>query len=152
MDDSFGVCHVDGTGECLDEGGRLGGRPGLAIKPVRQTAAPDPLQGEERPALVAANLVDPNDVGVLYPRRQLCLQPEPQLLRRGQKLARQHHFQGDEPVEPPVPRLVHHPHPSAPDLLQDVVVGDLPRSWESQRVWRGGYRLKSRRSRLLCLA
>ena len=80
MDDSFAVRHVDGTGQGLDECGRLAERPGLTIEPVRQTAAFDPLQGQEGPACVAADLVDLHDVGVMHPRRQLGLQPEPQLL------------------------------------------------------------------------
>ena len=133
VDDPFSVGHVDGTGQRLDERGRLARRPGLAIQSVRQAAALDPLQGQEGPALVAADLVDLHDVGVLHPRRQLRLQPEPQLLGGGSELARQHHLQGRQPVEAPVPRLVHHPHASATDLGQDVVVPDLPGGRENHR-------------------
>ena len=127
------VGHVDGTGQRLDERGRLARRPRLAVEPVRQAAALDPLQGQERPAFVAADLVDLHDVGVLHPRRQLRLQPEPQLLGGGRELARQHHLQGRQPVEAPVPRLVHHPHAPAPDLGQDVVVPDLLGGRENHR-------------------
>ena len=126
VDDAFAVRHVDGAGQGLDERGRLGRRPGLAIQSVRQTAALDPLQGQEGPAFVAADLVDLHDVGVLHPRGQLRLQPEAQLLGGRGELARQHHLQGRQPVQAPVPRLVHHPHAPATDLGQDVVVPDLP--------------------------
>ena len=144
VDDAFAVRHVDGTGQGLDERGRLARRPGLAIEPVRQAAALDPLQGQEGPALVAADLVDLHDVGVLHPRRQLRLQPEPQLLGGGRELARQHHLQGGQPVEAPVPRLVHHPHAAATDLGQDVVVPDLPGGGEDHRL---GFRVSSSRGR-----
>jgi hypothetical protein len=83
--------------------------------------------------LEAADLVDLHDVGVLHPRRQLRLQPEPQLLGRGRELTRQHHLEGGQPAEAPVPRLVHHPHAPAPDLGQDVVVPDLPGGGENYR-------------------
>ena len=48
------------------------------------------------------------------------------LLGGGGKLTSEHHLQGRQPVEAPVPRLVHDPHASAADLGQDVVVRDLP--------------------------
>ena len=137
VDDPFAVRHVDGTSQGLDERGRLARRPGLAIQPVRQTAALDPLQGQERPAFVAADLVDLHDVGVLHSRRQLRLQPEPQLLGGRGELAGQHHLQGGQPVQAAVPRLVHHPHAPATDLAQDVVVPDLPGGGEIT----GGFRV-----------
>ena len=144
MDDPFAVRHVDGAGQRLDERGRLARGPGLAVQPVRQAAALDPLQGQERPAFVAADLVDLHDVGVLHPRRQLRLQPETQLLGGRRELARQHHLQGRQPVEAPVPRLVHHPHAPAPDLGQDVVVPDLPGGGENHRR---GFRVSFSRGR-----
>ena len=125
MDDPFEVCHVDGTGEGFEERGGLTRRPGTAAQPVRQAAALNPLHDQEGPALVTTDLVDLHDVGVLHPRRQLCLQPEPPLLGGGSELASQHHLQGRQPVEAPVPRLVHDPHAAAPDLGQDFVIPDL---------------------------
>jgi hypothetical protein len=74
---------------------------------------------------VRSDLVDLNDMGMLHARRQLRLQPEAKLLARGRELASQHHFQGCQPVQRPVPGLIHHPHAAAPDLSQDVVVSDL---------------------------
>ena len=137
MDDPFAVRHVDGTGQRLDERGRLARRPGLAVQPARQTTAIDPLQSQERPAFVAADLVDLHDVGVLHPRRQLRLQPKPQLLGGGRELARQHHLQRHQPAKAPVPRLVYHPHSAAPDFGQDVVVSHLLWCGENHRhgVW-----------------
>ncbi len=133
VDDSFAVRHVDGTGQGFDERGGLARRPGLTVEPARQTVALDPLHREEWPAFVAADLIDLYDVGVLHPRRQLRLEPEPELLGWGRELARQHHLQGRQPVQAPVPRLVHHPHAPAPDLGQDVVVSDLPGGGENHR-------------------
>ena len=98
MDDPFTVRHMDGAGQCLDERCRLTWRPGLAVQPVRQAAALDPLHGQERPAFVAADLVDLHDVGVLHTRRQLRLQAEPHLLGGGGELAGQDHLQGRQPV------------------------------------------------------
>ncbi len=126
VDDALAVRHVDGAGQRLDERGRLARGPGPAVQAVRQAAALGPLQGQEGPALVAADLVDLHDVGVPHPRRQLRLQPEARLLGGRRELARQHHLQRRRPVEAPVPRLVHHPHAAAADLAQDVVVPDLP--------------------------
>ena len=125
VDDPLAVRRLDRMGQRLDQAGRLARRPGLAVQPVRQAAALDPLERQERPAVVAADLVDLHDVGVLHPRRQLCLQPETQLLGGRRELARQHHLEGHQPVEAPVPRLVHHPHASTSDFRQDVVVPDL---------------------------
>lgn len=126
MNDPFAVCDVDGTGEGLEERGGLSRTPGLAIQSVRQAAALDPLHGQEGVALIAADLVDLDDIRVLHPRRQLSLQPEPPLLGWGGELAGQHHLQGHQPVEASVPCLVHDPHASAADLGQDIVVRDLP--------------------------
>jgi hypothetical protein len=69
VDDPFAVCHVDGTREGLEERGRLARTPGLAIQSVRQAAALDPLHGQEGVALIAADLVDLDDIRVLHPRR-----------------------------------------------------------------------------------
>jgi hypothetical protein len=69
VDDPFAVCHVDGTGEGLEERGRLSRTPGLAIQSIRQAAALDPLHGQEGVALIAADLVDLDDIRVLHPRR-----------------------------------------------------------------------------------
>jgi hypothetical protein len=145
VDDPFGMRHVNGTGQRLDEQGRLARRPGRAVQPARQAAAFDPLQGQERPASVRADLEDLHDVWVLDPRRQLRLQSEAQLLGRGRELTRQHHLQGHQPVEPPVPRLVHYPHSAAPDLGQDFVLPDLLGGRENHRH---GFRVSLARGRL----
>ncbi len=125
MDDTFSVCHVDGTGEDLEKRGRLVRRPGLAVETVGQAAPLDPLQRQERPTLVASNLVDLHDVGMPYPGRQLRLQPKSELLGAGSEFAGQHHLQGCQSTEAAVPRLVHDPHASAADLGQDLVLPDL---------------------------
>jgi hypothetical protein len=124
VNDPFAVCDVDGTGEGLEERGGLSRTPGLAVQSVRQAAALDPFHGQEGVALVAADLVDLDDIRVLHPRRQLRLQPEPPLLGGRGELAGQDHLQGCQPVEAQVPRLVHDPHASPTDLAQDLVVPD----------------------------
>jgi hypothetical protein len=149
--DPLAVGHVDGPGQRLDQRGRLARGPGGAVEPVRQAAALDPFHGQERPALVVTDLVDLHDVGVPHPRRQLRLQPEPQLLGGGRELAGQHHLQGRRPVEAPVPRPIHHPHAPAPDLGQDLVVADLPGSGENHRL-RFRVSVSRGRSNLLAVA
>jgi hypothetical protein len=116
VDDPFRVRHVHGTSQGLDERGRFAGRPGLAIQPVREAAALDPFQGQEKPALVVADLVDLHDVGVSHPRCQLGFEPEPQLLSGRGELAREHHLQGRQSAKAPVPRFVDHPHTPTTDL------------------------------------
>jgi hypothetical protein len=80
VDDPLAVRDMDGAGQRLNERGRLARGPRRAVQSARQAAAVDPLQGQEGPPLVAANLVDLRNVGVLHPRRQLRLQAEPHLL------------------------------------------------------------------------
>jgi hypothetical protein len=71
--DAFAVCSVDRVGQRLYQVSRLTRRPGLAFQAIRQAVALDPFHGQERPALVAADLIDLHNVRMVNARSQLCL-------------------------------------------------------------------------------
>ena len=78
---------------------------------------------EERPAVLLADVVDLDDVGVLEPRDGLGLGAEAGRLGRPGVAARQDHLERDLAIEADVPRPVDHAHPAAAELLQDLVAG-----------------------------
>src|SRR5262249_9520147 len=83
--------------------------------------------------LVAADLVDLNDIGMPHPGCELGLKPKPELLGGRSELAGQHHLQRGQPVEVAVPRFVHDPHASPADLGQDLVVPNLTGGRQNHR-------------------
>jgi hypothetical protein len=89
-----------------------------------EAAAADPLQRQERPAVVLAHLVNLDDVGVLQPGDRLGFPTEAcQLVGAGvgpgtQDLQRHHPVQGE------LPGTVDGAHAALADLLQDLVTRD----------------------------
>jgi hypothetical protein len=86
-------------------------RPVLQL--ARQRAAFHELQREKRMAVHLADVEDLDDVRMLQPRDRLRFEPETGQLGRPGVAAGQDHFQGDEPVQAALPRLVDDAHAAA---------------------------------------
>ena len=91
---------------------------------VLQRHAVQKLHGDERTALLLANVVNRADVGVVQCGRGLCF-----TLKAGQRLRVSgdfigQEFQGDKSAQPGVLGLVDDPHPAATELLDNAVVRD----------------------------
>ena len=117
-----------------------------------QAAAGAELQREERLALVLADLVDLDDVGVLQAGDGLRLGAEAVALVAPGMAAGQDHLESDEAVESELPRLVDDAHAAAADLLHDLVTGhgrqqERGRRWDGDRRRRGDVDRQERRRR-----
>src|SRR5262245_39392916 len=88
---------------------------------LRQGAAVHQLHREVRQSVVLADLVDLDDVRVRQPCHRLGLGAEAIANAGRGVLARQHHLERDEPVEPSLPGLVDHGHPTATQFVHDRV-------------------------------
>src|SRR5262249_61441143 len=89
----------DGPGQRLDQPGRLGHRKRLPGQALRQAAAFDVLQREDRYAVVLADLVDLYDVRVVQAGDRLGFRLEARPLLGAGVAAGEDHLQGDDPVE-----------------------------------------------------
>jgi hypothetical protein len=96
----------------------------------RQVPAVNELHAEVLLAVVLADLVDGDDVGVVERGDGLGLPAEALALLGGGQLAREDHLEGDDAVERHLARLVHHPHPAAGDLFEQLVVAEAPHRWQ----------------------
>ncbi len=94
-----------------------------AVRVLGETAAFDELQRQERPAVLLANVIDLDDVGMLQPRDGLGLGVEAGDLGRAGMAARQDHLERDLAIEADVPCAVDHAHPAATELGQELVAG-----------------------------
>jgi hypothetical protein len=124
VDDAALVGVVDRAGQRLDQGGRGGRRRDVGGDGLRQGAAADVLQRVERSALRRADLVDLDDVGVLELGDRLRLGAEADQRFGVGQIARQDHFQGDEPVELDLPGLVDDAHAAAAQLAEDLITAN----------------------------
>ena len=102
----------------------LSGRQSAIAHELSQVLAFDIIHREEVLAGVDADLVDGHDVRMLQNRggRGFGLKAPHGGLRG--KLAPEHQLQRDEPGQAKLPGLVHHPHASAPELLEEFVVAE----------------------------
>ncbi len=100
------------------------------------------LHRDERLPVVLADVVDRADVRMVQGRCSLTL-------KAGQRLGVLCNFgrkelQGDEAVQPRVLSLVHHPHATAAELLDDSVVRDgLTDHWRESYVCKTGKSMKA---------
>src|SRR5262249_44994607 len=101
-----------------------GGGPGHAGELPLQAAAVHELQAEVGPALVLADLVDLDDVGVLEPGGGLGLGLEAGQVVRAAEVAGQDHLQGHQPAQAALAGRVAPPHTAAAQLLKQLVVPD----------------------------
>jgi len=109
-----------------------------------EAAAIDVLHREVQAPLALPHLIHLHDVRMPQPGGQLRFVHEACTFLGSRMVARQHHLEGRQPIEPPVAHLVDHPHPTAPQLLQDLVVGDVRPPPHRRRV---GARLFIRQGR-----
>ncbi len=119
--DAARVRGGDAAGELQRPAERGRGRRPAGAQPVAQRLAFEQLADQERRALVAAEVVDGEDVGVVERRRGARLALEPlQPLGVPRHLRRQH-LDRHLPPQPPVARPVDLPHPPGPERRQDLV-------------------------------
>jgi hypothetical protein len=121
VDDAGAVGRGHRPGQRLDKFRRLGRGQRPAVEPAGDVAAAAELQREERQAVVFADLINLDDVGVLHAGEGLGFGLEPGQLPRGRVPAGQDHFQGDRPVQADLPRFVDHAHPAATEFAKDLV-------------------------------
>src|SRR5262249_60002457 len=99
-----------GSGDGRAEPGRLPFRPRRAAGPRPEAAAGDVLQGEERAAVVLADLVDLDDVRVLQPGHGFGLGAEPAPGLQVGVGAGEDYLEGNPPVEGTLAGLVDDAH------------------------------------------
>jgi hypothetical protein len=75
-------------------------------------------------AVVFADFVDRHDVRMLQVRNGLSLGMEALDLRRAGQDARLDHLQRHRPVKADLARLIHHPHATAGEQLQQFVIAE----------------------------
>ena len=98
---------------------------GVPARRLRQRAALDQLQDQERRAGVLAHAVDLHDAGVVQPRHGLGLVPEPrEHLGMGQG-AGVEHLHRDLALQLGLPGAVDDPHAAPAQDPQDLVTGEL---------------------------
>ena len=113
----------------------------LAGKGPVERSAVDELEREVGEGVVLADLVDLDDVRMLERCHGLRFDEEPGQCIGAGVAPREHHLQGDEPVELLLPRLVDHPHPAAAELAEDFVAADMGHRPPGLRVDRGENRI-----------
>ncbi len=123
--DLLPVGRRDGPRQDFRQPGRLGRGQGEAAELLRQAAAGAELQGEERQAVVFADLVDLDDVRVRQPSRRLRLGPEAGQPGGVGVASRQDHLQRHQPVQLQVACLVDDAHAAATQLPQHLVTRHL---------------------------
>ena len=134
VDDALLVGGVHGPGQRLDQRGGLG-RAAAACRPAAAARLPpvDELQREERQAVVLADLVDLDDVGVLQPGDRLGLGAEAGQLAGPAWPPARIIFRATTPVEADLPGLVDDAHAAAAQLAEDLVAGHGPARAEAGR-------------------
>ena len=126
MDDPLRMGRLEGVGQRQGELGRLArGEETIAAQAVGQAAAVHPLHDKEGQAVVLADFVDLDDVGVAKPRKRARLPAEPLASAAGKELDR------DQALQPRLPRPVDDPHPTPPDLAP---VGELRQVGRNRRL------------------
>ena len=124
MDDPGLMGDLDGPGQRHHQFGRLSSRLRIARQPFVEDAALEQLERDVRQAARLADVVDLDDVGMAQPRDRLGLDPEAEEMVGSRLAPPTDHLQGDQAVQPAVPRLVHDTHPALAQPLEDVVAAD----------------------------
>jgi hypothetical protein len=119
------VREVDRLGDDADVAHRLQRRQRVFAHQFGQAAALDVIHREVVLPLLLADLVDGDDVGVLEAGGGPGFLLEAAHVGFVGELPAQDHLQGDDAVEADLPRLEHHPHAAAGDLLQQLVVAEV---------------------------
>ena len=138
VDDAAGVQrrerreNPEADGHCLSHAHRS------ATEALRQRLALEELHGDEQLAAFLADFIDLTDVRMIDARGRSRFPPEPPA-SCVVVCQRRHGLERDGPLEPLVPRRVHHAHAAFAELACDCVVTDASRSAFAAR---GGLRIR----------
>ena len=139
MDDAFGVGSVESIGNLDSDGEQRLQIHRTVADQVLQGVAVEELHGDERLAVLVADVVDGADIGMVEGGRGLGLTPETlqSLAVLGHSFGQE--FQSHKAIEPGVLGLVDDTHPTAAQLLDNPVVRDgladhSGKSWRSGRL------------------
>jgi hypothetical protein len=108
------------------------GAPGMertVAQQLRQVPPGHVVHREERQAFVVTDFVDGHDVGMLETGRRLGLGAEALNRRRRGHREGHNHLERDDPVQAPLPGLIHDIHTAAAHLLEQFVIAE---SWTPQ--------------------
>jgi hypothetical protein len=101
VNDAFAMSGGDRGGKLARDAHRLDEREACAIDPIAQRGTVDVLHDDVRAALVLADLVDRDDIGMREPRRRARLAPQITATRVRE-------LDGDTTTEPTIDREIHH--------------------------------------------
>ncbi len=124
MDDAALMGIVDGAGERLHQPGTRLGAQGRTVQLLGETRAVNKLQGHVGPAVVLADVMDPDDVGMLEAGDCLGFGAEAGDPPSRRLYAGQDHLEGDQAIEACLSCPVHHAHAAASAFRQDFVARD----------------------------
>ena len=132
MDDASRVGVVQGEGDLPGDLEGATGREALALGEVGEWEAVDEAHREVVDVAVLLGVVDLDDVGVLELRAGAGLPVEPLEELGGGVLPGDEDLEGDEASEGGLAGLVHDPHPSVGDLIDDLVAGVRAVPWRRE--------------------
>ena len=141
MDDALVVGILHGQGHVAHN---LGGQPRgqrSGDDLFAQAVAVDQFEGEEWFAVMRADFVDVDDVGMLEPGHRLGLGAKAGQIAFGGEVPGQDHLKGHEPVEPVLAGLVNHTHAATAQDVEDVVARHVRQA--------NGFRVLRRQGRCL---
>lgn len=116
------VGKMHGPRDQRQETGGPPNRQGPAPDGLRQGTALDQLHGQEVLAVVLADVVDGNNVGMIQPRGGLSLHAKAPHFGRRSQLAGTDHLQRHRAVETNLSGSVYDSHPALGQLLKQVIV------------------------------
>ena len=125
MDDAAAVGVFHAVGQRSHQPGRLARRLRRAVDLLGQAAAGDVFEREEGLAVVFADLVDLDDVGMLQLGHGHGLAAEPRQVGGAVMSPARDHLERDDSLQPALAGLVDDPHPPLAQHPQDLVSRDL---------------------------
>ncbi len=126
MDDAGAVRRGDRIGDLSQELEPSLERQAAAGEGLPEGDAFDLLHRDEVHALLLADVVDRDQVGMIECRRRSRLAGEPRNPLRIRDRVGSENLEGDVPAERGVDRVVHVSHPAAAEQQQDLVATDRP--------------------------
>ncbi len=138
MDDSLLVRELQRVAELRHDRHRLLRRQMPDLEHPAEVRAVHVLHEEVVPPLHLPEIINRDDVGMVQPSQRPRLADEPLLKARIAIDARRKDFERDQPIEPAMACLVHHPHSAAPHQFDDFELGEL--ASQLRHVGRGGGR------------
>ena len=136
---------IDGPGDFGEQLGGLARRQRAVGEPLGQRRALDVLHGEIRLAVVLADLVDGDDVGMHEPGGGLGFGPETRPVRFAGQVAAEDHLERDGPIEAELPGSPDDAHAAAAEFGDDLEVAKRRRRAHGL-VATGIWRSRRRRS------